>query len=76
MANRSMFIEPSTDANLNQFLKLYKVAKRYILCPWVVGQPDPIWDLGILKTDIIVRTQSEIPEGDVDWVGLRKGSPR
>lgn len=76
MSNRSMFIEAETDANLNGFLHLYDVTKRYMLYPQVIGQTKPIKELGILKTDLLVRLQSDLPDGDLDWAALRKGGPR
>ena len=72
MATRSMTMEPGDGANLENFLNSYRQFKIFNLIPAVLASPPQfLFELGILKKNLTVKSASEIRENDVEWVALR-----
>ncbi|MBA8903186.1 tetratricopeptide repeat protein [Phyllobacterium sp. P30BS-XVII] len=78
MANRSQFIEPADDVNLSTFLERFAHHGGYYLLPahFEESGVSLMKGLGIFKRDLVVRDYADLPAGDQDWAGVRKGSPR
>lgn len=55
---------------LNMFKSHYKIQKKYFLLPAILDEENnmikPIFELGIIKKEIIFRHVDEINEGDID----------
>ncbi|MGE3507810.1 MAG: tetratricopeptide repeat protein [Vicinamibacterales bacterium] len=73
IASRIQTMQPSSDANLTTFLDLYRRAGAYLLAPAIVrkdGEPEFLFDVAILKRQLVVKMASEIGEHDLEAIAL------
>jgi hypothetical protein len=74
MVARMQTMEPPNLRNLNNFMDAYRTAGRYILLPAPfiseTALNEPIWNLGIKKSELIVRPAWEIGENDPDVMAI------
>lgn len=75
MATRSMVMEPESDINLERFLESYGHFKTFFLLPALLndtGTPKLIFDLAILKNNLIVKLAANVREHDIEAIALRR----
>lgn len=71
VSTRSMTIEPGDSINLENFLSSYRQFKIYNLVPAVLASPPRfLFELGILKKDLTIKSASEVREHDIESVAL------
>ncbi len=71
MATRSMTMEPGDGVNLENFLSSYRQFNIYNLVPAVLASsPRFLFELGILKKDLTIKSASEVREHDIESVAL------
>lgn len=72
MATRSMTMEPGDGVNLENFLNSYRQFKIFNLVPAALAStPRFLFELGILKRNLTVKSASDVRENDVEWMALR-----
>ena len=76
MVSRCNTMEPTSDANLQCFLRSYEAAGRYSLAGAVLtdeqSRPMPVLDVYIAKRELNVRDAWQIGRNDPDVVGIRE----
>jgi hypothetical protein len=77
LISRVQNMEPPDLTNLNNFLDSYKRAGKYVILPaFFLSEksfPEPLWDFGIVKTQLSVRSAWEIGRNDPDVVAIHEG---
>lgn len=77
LISRVQNMEPPDLTNLNNFLDIYRRVGKYVILPaYFVSDksfPEPLWDFGIVKAQLIVRNAWEIGRHDPDVVAIHDG---
>ena len=77
LISRVQNMEPPDLTNLNNFLDIYRRVGKYVILPaYFVSDksfPEPLWDFGIVKAQLIVRNAWEIGRHDPDVVAIHEG---
>jgi hypothetical protein len=65
-------MEAASDANLLHFLAAYQRAGEYLLLPAVLnaGQPELLFEMAILKRQLVVRSAADIGKNDLEVMAL------